>query len=83
MRIPSDAIESAYCIFHQKQRVYEFSDSKTQKDEIECAVSSYAIGMNRRLYQCLAAGRPDFLMEHSHFAEDLKGAVNALEAMMS
>ncbi len=82
VRIPSDAIESAYCIFHQKQRVYEFSDSKTQKDEIECAVSSYAIGMNRHLYQCLAAGRPDFLMEHSHFAEDLRDAVNALEAMM-
>lgn len=26
-KISRDAVESAYCIFHQKYRVYEYSDS--------------------------------------------------------
>lgn len=82
LRIPTDAVESAYCIFHQKLRVYSFSNSKTQKDEIECAVSSYAMSMNQALYQKLAAGRPDFLMDHTRFAEDLESAVESLEHMM-
>lgn len=81
LRIPADAIESAYCIFHQKQRVYMFSKSSTQKDEIEYAVSSYAMGMNKALYSKLAAGRQDFLMEHPRFAEDLGIAVSSLEKM--
>lgn len=81
-RIPEDAIQSAYCIFHQKQRVYEFSQSRTQKDEIECAVSSYAMSMNRNLYLKLAAGNEDFLMGHAHFGEDLADAVQQLEKMM-
>ncbi len=82
LRIPADAIESAYCIFHQKQRVYMFSASSTQKDEIEYAVSSYAMGMNKALYSRLAAGRQDFLMGHTHFADDLDVAVSSLEKMM-
>ena len=82
LRIPTDAVESAYCIFHQKLRVYIFSNSKTQKDEIECAVSSYAMSMNHALYQKLAAGRPDFLMDHTRFAEDLESAVESLERMV-
>ena len=81
--IPRDAVESAYCIFHQKWRVYKFSDSPVQKDEIECAVSSYAMEMNRALYQKLASGRDDFLMDHTHFSDDLEYAVDALEAALS
>ena len=82
LRIPSDAIEAAYCIFHQKQRVYMFSQSRTQKDEIECAVSSYAMGMNKALYEKLAAGRQNFLMDHTRFAEDLEVAVSSLEQLL-
>ncbi len=82
LRIPLDAIESAYCIFHQKQRVYKFSTSRTQKDEIEYAVSSYAMEMNKALYSKLAAGHPDFLMDHTRFADDLDVAVSSLGKMM-
>ena len=81
-RIPEDAIQSAYCIFHQKQRVYEFSQSRTQKDEIECAVSSYVMGMNRKLYLILSDGDSGFLMDHDSFGKDLSDAVSKLEEMI-
>lgn len=45
-----DSIESAYCFFHQKLRVYEFSRSQTQRDDIEYAISQYVDGMNPALY---------------------------------
>lgn len=81
-KISRGAVESAYCIFHQKYRVYEYSDSPVQRDEIESAVASYAIGMNRDLYLALAGGREGFLMEHGRFASDLKSAIGSLEKMM-
>lgn len=77
-----DAIESAYCIFHQKYRVYEHSSSTVQKDEIECAIGSYVMGMNRDLYNELAGDRTDFLTDHSHFGQDLSDAVQKLETML-
>lgn len=80
--IGKDVIEAAYCIFHQKLRVYEFSRSSGQKDEIEYAVSSYAMQMNRELYDLLACGRADFLMEHTRFRDDLVSAVGSLEKML-
>ncbi len=76
------AVQSAYCIFHQKLMVYKFSGIQRQKDEIEDAVSSYANEMNRELYDILAEGRSDFLMEHIHFADDLTAAVDKLESML-
>lgn len=76
------AVQSAYCIFHQKLMVYKFSGSQRQKDEIEDVVSSYAMEMNRKLYDILAGGRSDFLMEHIHFADDLTAAVDKLETML-
>ena len=45
-----DSIESAYCFFHQKLRVYEFSHSHTQRDNIEYAISQYIERMNPLLY---------------------------------
>lgn len=81
--IPRDALESAYCIFHQKLRVYKFSDNPVQKDEIEYAVSSYAMNMNRALYQKLASGRDDFLMDHARFRDDLEYAVAVLETAVT
>ncbi len=58
----------------------EVSVRKTS--EIEDAVSSYAMEMNRKLYDMLAGGRSDFLMEHIHFADDLTAAVDKLETML-
>lgn len=77
-----DAIESAYCIFHQKLRVYAFSGSESQKDEIEYAVAAYAMGMDRKLYRKLSDGKDGFLLDHGTFMQDLEHAVSSLETMM-
>lgn len=45
-----DSVESAYCFFHQKLRVYEYSTSPTQRDDIEYAISQYVERMNPLLY---------------------------------
>ena len=76
------AVESAYCIFHQKQRVYEHSTNPVQRDDIEYAVSSYAMEMDRELYVWLSSGRQGYLMEHSTFGADLKDAVSRLERLL-
>ena len=55
--INKDSIESAYCFLHQKYRVYEFSNSETQRDDIEFAIASYVNDMNKELYAHLAKGR--------------------------
>ena len=81
-RISRDAVESAYCIFHQKYRVYEYSTSPSQRDAIESAVASYVMEMNRDLYSTLSGGKEGFLMEHTSFAHDLKSAIDQLETMM-
>ncbi len=81
-QISRDAVEWAYCIFHQKLRVYKFSTSQEQRDEIECVVASYAMDMDPALYKSLAAGRPDFLMDHTRFQDDLTYAVETLEKML-
>ena len=73
-----DSIEAAYCFFHQKWQVYAFSHSERQKDDIEYAISSYVESMNPELYARLAAGKKDFLLTHSRFAEDMKEAIHSL-----
>lgn len=80
--ISKEAIESAYCIFHQKLRVYEYSNSTEQKDEIENAISSYVNDMSSELYRTLAQGRDGYLMEHASFLKDLKEAVVKLEQLL-
>lgn len=77
--ISKDSIASAYCFMHQKYRVYEFSDSETQRDDIEFAIASYVNDMNKQLYARLAKGRKDFLCNHTTFAEDMQEAINELE----
>lgn len=76
------SIETAYCFFHQKQRVYQYSTMDWQKDDIECAISAYADGMDHELYQQLAGSRTDFLLNHDRFGEDLLSAVEQMEQMM-
>lgn len=77
--INKDSIESAYCFLHQKYRVYEFSNSETQRDDIEFAIASYVSDMNKELYAHLAKGRKEFLCNHTTFAADMQEAINELE----
>ena len=77
--INKDSIESAYCFLHQKYRVYEFSNSETQRDDIEFAIASYVNDMNKELYAHLAKGRKEFLCHHTTFAADMQEAINELE----
>lgn len=77
--INKDSIESAYCFLHQKYRVYEFSNSETQRDDIEFAIASYVNDMNKELYVHLAKGRKEFLCNHTTFAADMQEAINELE----
>ena len=41
--IDRGVIEQAYSFFHQKYRVYEFSHSEIQKDDIEYAVAKMSL----------------------------------------
>lgn len=77
--INKDSIESAYCFLHQKYRVYEFSNSETQRDDIEFAIALYVNDMNKELYAHLAKGRKEFLCNHTTFAADMQEAINELE----
>ncbi|KJJ87716.1 hypothetical protein M573_104114 [Prevotella intermedia ZT] len=77
--INKDSVESAYCFLHQKYRVYEFSNSETQRDDIEFAIASYVNDMNKELYAHLAKGRKEFLCNHTTFAADMQEAINELE----
>ena len=76
------AIESAYAFFHQKQRVYQYSTLDWQKDDIEYAIEDYVSQMDGELYDLISKGRPDFLRNHSSFAEDILNAVEQLEKML-
>lgn len=80
--IPTPNIETAYCFFHQKQRVYQYSTLDWQKDDIECAIASYVDDMDPVLYAQLSAGRQDYLLRHSTFGADLQDAVMQLEKML-
>lgn len=80
--ISKHSIEAAYCFFHQKWRVYQYSDSPQQKEEIEFAIASYVESMNQDLYALLAAGRNDFLLSHASFAADIAASVVKLEEML-
>ena len=81
--ITKDAIESAFCFFHQKQRIYQYSTLDWQKDDIEYAIASYADAMSPALYESISEGRDDFLRDHRRFEEDITRAVEQLETMLN
>ena len=62
--------------------MYEFSTNPTQRDDIEYAIAQYVEGMNPELYNLLAAGRPQFLLDHPSFEADMREAQEKLEGMM-
>lgn len=80
--ISRSSIETAYCFFHQKERVYAHSTMDWQKDDIEYAIGQYADGINPELYALLSDGRPDFLRNHRTFHADILHALEVLEKMM-
>ena len=80
--ITQDSIEAAYCFFHQKWRVYEHSTIPSQQDDIEYAIAQYVEGMNQELYEQLANGNPQFLLDHLSFAHDMPLAIERLEGML-
>lgn len=80
--IPRTTIETAYAFFHQKERVYTYSNMEWQKDDIEYAISQYVHDMDKQLLALLANGIPDFLESHLRFHQDLQAAVEQLESML-
>lgn len=80
--ITKEAIETAYCFFHQKQRVYQYSTMEWQKEDIEYAIDSYVDGMNPELLALISSGRRDFLRHHETFGQEMIEAVEKLEKML-
>lgn len=80
--ITKDSIETAYCFFHQKERVYAHSTMDWQKDDIEYAIASYVEDMNAELYALISNRKSDFLRNHAHFHADLIEATSQLERML-
>lgn len=80
--IPKDSIESAYCFFHQKQRIYQYSTLEWQKDDIEYAIGTYVDSMNKELLSLLAKERPHYLHDHSTFDAELQEAVEILDSLI-
>lgn len=80
--IARNTIETAYAFFHQKERIYAYSDMEWQRDDIEYAISQYVNDMDRELFAFLADGRADFLECHPRFHADLKEAVERMEKML-
>lgn len=81
--IRKESIETAYCFFHQKQRVFQYSTMDWQKEDIEYAIGSYLDDMVPELYDYLSEGNPDYLRQHSSFGEDLLRAVERLEQLLN
>lgn len=80
--VSKEAIETAYCFFHQKQRVYEYSTMDWQKEDIEYAIGSYIDTMDKRLYEKISSGREEYLRASDRFGSELKEAVEKLEKML-
>ncbi|MBP5717222.1 MAG: hypothetical protein J6W69_08900 [Bacteroidales bacterium] len=80
--ITKESIETAYCFLHQKERVYRYSTMEWQRDDIEYAIGSYVDSMPDELYDLLADGRRDYLLDHKRFGEDMADAVEQLERML-
>lgn len=81
--VTKDCIETAYCFFHQKERIYAYSTFDWQRDDIEYAIEAYVDSMNPALYAHIAKGNLTFLRNHLHFQADLAHAVEQLEQLLS
>lgn len=82
MEFSKDGVEQAFCFLHQKWRVFAASNMDWQKDDIEWAIGDYVHAMNPALYQHIAQGKPQFLLDHTTFATDMEQAVGRLELLL-
>lgn len=80
--ISKDSIETAYSFFHQKLRVYQYSNMEWQREDIVYAIGSYVEQMDKELRDELSRGHQDYLMTHDRFGKDLAEAVDRLEQML-
>lgn len=78
-----DCIESAYCFFHQKFRVYKYSNLEWQKDDIEYAISEYVDAMDRDLYNFLSNNKKSYLQDHINFYDDIELAIKNLNKLIN
>lgn len=78
-----DCIESAYCFFHQKFRVYKYSNLEWQKDDIEYAISEYVDAMDRDLYNFLSNNKKSYLQDHINFYNDIELAIKNLNKLIN
>lgn len=77
--VSREAIETAYCLLHQKLRVYEYSSMEWQRDDIEYAIAQHVGEMPADLYNALSNHQPDFLLDHLRFEQDMRQAVELME----
>lgn len=77
-----DCIESAYCFFHQKFRVYKYSNLEWQKDDIEYAISEYVDAMDKDLYNYLSNNKKSYLKDHTNFYNDIELAIKNLSKLI-
>lgn len=80
--ISREALETTYCLLHQKLRVYEYSTMEWQRDDIEYAIAQYVGQMPPALFAVLSAGKEDYLQDHLRFEQDMRQAVAWLEARL-
>ncbi|MBQ8100822.1 MAG: hypothetical protein IJV55_02440 [Paludibacteraceae bacterium] len=80
--ISKTAIDIAYAFIHQKLQVYMYSNMNWQRDDIEASIGNYVQQMNRELYQTISEDKPEFLLTHGRFEQDMKQAVEHLEKLM-
>lgn len=80
--VTQDCIEAAYCFFHQKYRVYQYSSDIRQKEDIEYAVESYVNTMSPDLYLIISKGDSQFLRDYTMFQRDMESALAILERLL-
>ena len=82
MDVDRNIILQAYAFFHQKERVYAYSTSETEKDHIEDVIADYVNGMSPNLYAILSGGDNTFLREHPSFETQLKESLEKMENLL-
>jgi len=82
LAITKESVETAFCFLHQKERVYRYSTMEWQKEDIEYAIAQYVDSIPSELYAKISQGRPDYLLDHGRFLEDMNDALEQLEKML-
>lgn len=82
MALERNSIEQAYAFFHQKEKVYRYSTSESERDHIEDAIADYVNAMSPELYAVLSDGDNTFLREHPSFGKQLKESLEKMEDLL-